>query len=250
MPVSDDDVLDSIDDLDRIRTVLRDDESLRDLVHELGPLRDTLRALAPLQALLVEVGRRTDLDPAVVREALERVLPLATAQARAVTENYDRLLETLMTDLDVLDPVPHASVAQAQRIAETRNRLLAAGAWTVSALAEARGTSESSVRTWLSRQRAADRLISVKVQGQVHVPALLLDDAAEPYDGVAATLRPLREVGMDAWAIWVWLDTPSGWLDGDRPGDLLAHGAADRVARAAESQASNAVSATPTTDAA
>lgn len=248
--VSDDELIDSLEKLDQLQAAVRDDKSFRELLRDLEPLRETLRELAALQAFVLEIRKRMDVDTGAVREALERVLPLAAAQAREVTVNYDQLVETLMTDLDVLDPVPHASVSQAQRIAEARNRLLAAGAWTVSALAEARGTSESTVRTWLTRQRAADRVISVKVQGQVHVPALLLNEATEPYDGTAAILRPLRESGMNAWAVWMWLDAPSPWLDGDRPADLLKAGAVNRVRRAAESQATNAAPATRESDAA
>jgi hypothetical protein len=176
----------------------------------------------------------------LVREVLERILPLAFAQAQRAEEKRERLLELLLADLDVLDPVPHASVWQAQQVAETRNRLLASGAWSIEALAEARGTERSSIRTWLARHRTADRLISVAVRGEVHVPALLLDEAADPYEGIERVLRPLREAGMDPWAVWVWLDSPSSWLDGERPADLLPHGRVEAVARAAHLQASGA----------
>src|SRR5699024_270917 len=120
------------------------------------------------------------------------------------------------------------------------NRLLSSGAWTTRALAEVRDVTEATARTWLKRQRDAHRLVSVTVHREVYVPALLLDQAAEPFDGADRVLGPLVDAGMDGWAVWTWLDTPSGWLDGDRPADLLAAGAIHRLAAAAADKASTA----------
>lgn len=212
----------------------------QDAVLALELASETLQDLAPMHALVQHLQNQLRLPEHDLREAVERMLPLAAAQAAQAVGVRRELLEVLMADLDVLDPVPHASVSQARRVAETRNRLLAGGAWTVSALAQARNSSKSAVRTWLARQRSADRMVSVTVRGETYVPGLLLDEAAEPYRRCDTVLKPLREAGLDAWAVWAWLDSPSPWLDGDRPADLLATGAVDRVASAARAQADNA----------
>ena len=209
-----------------------------------------LANLARLDELTARIQAELGVTEREVFEAVDRILPLAARQAEHVNGIRDQLLELLMADLDVLDPVPHASVAQAQHVAELRNRLLASGAWTIGALAAARSASRSAVRTWLVRQRRAGRLITVSVRGETYIPGLLLDDAAEPHAGSELVLRPLLAAGMDGWAIWAWLDSPSPWLDGRRPGGTLAAGDHDTAAVAARSQAANAVSETADADAA
>lgn len=192
--------------------------------------------------MVLELADQLDVDPAEVEAALPRLLTLALAQS----ERYDRsrasLVEALQGDLGLIDPLPRASISQARRTAELRNRLLASGAWAVPALAEVRDVTEGTARTWLKRQRDAHRLVTVTVHREVYVPAVLLDEAAEPWPGVEAMLEPLVDVGMDGWAVWAWLDTPSSWLGGERPADLLAGGDVSRAARAATAKASTAAS--------
>jgi hypothetical protein len=209
-----------------------------------------LANLARLDELTAHIQAELGVTERQVFEAVDRILPLAARQAEHVTGIREQLLELLMADLDLLDPVPHASVAQAQRVAELRNHLLASGAWTIGALAEARSASRSAVRTWLVRQRRAGRLIKVSVRGETYIPALLLDDVADPHPGSELVLRPLLAAGLDGWATWAWLDSPSPWLDGRRPGELLAAGDHDAAASAARSQAANAMSETADVDAA
>jgi hypothetical protein len=240
-------------DLDILLARLRDIEvtlanvsEFREAAETLQSIRKELAGLSPVQALVAQLA----LPPPQMAEAAERLLAMARSQAAHSAEARDRLLDVLMADLEVLDPVPHASVSQARRVAETRNRLLAGGAWTVSALADARDSSRSAVHTWLARQRAANHLISVTVRGDTYVPALLLDEAAEPFPNVSTVLGPLRQAGMNPWAVWVWLDSPSAWLDGDRPASLLAKDETGRAALAAQAQAANSAAPSAETDAA
>lgn len=189
---------------------------------------------------VTELAEQLDVDVATVAQALPRLAALAAAQGRRAGRAREDVVAALLADLDLLDPLPAASVSQARRTAARRNRLLASGAWSVAAIAEARDMRLTSVRTWLKRHRDAHRLVSVTVQGEAYVPGLLLDDTVEPLAGIEEVLAPLVEAGMDGWAVWVWLDTASGWLDGARPADLLTKGEIESVARAARSQASNA----------
>jgi hypothetical protein len=230
--------------LRELQTTLQQAEQFRNAAEPLELASKTLQDLAPMHALLGRLQDQLRLPEHQMREVVERLLHLAAAQAEHAAHIRSQLMEVLMADLDVLDPVPRASVSQARRVAETRNRLLAGGAWTVSALAEARSSSKSAVRTWLTRQRGADRIVSVSVRGETYVPDLLLDEAAEPYRQSDHVLRPLLQTGLDAWAVWAWLDSPSPWLDGERPADLLATGDFERAAMAAEAQAANAAPST------
>lgn len=190
---------------------------------------------------LRSIAETLGVDLEVIEQALPRLAALAVEQGRRAGPAREQVVASLLADLDLLDPLPGTSVAQARRMAATRNRLLASGAWTVPALAEARGTKEGSVRAWVKRHRDAHRLVTVTVHGEVFVPALLLDETVEPLRDLAQVLEPLVAAGMDGWAIWLWLDTPSGWLEGVRPADLLAAGDLEPVVRAARSQAANAV---------
>lgn len=242
MPLNKQEVHALLRELDRIEAANEGPASFRETMQAFERVRGMLREVALLQEWVEDLQRETQLPLSEIFEAVERVVPLVSAQAQHAAEVREQLLDTLMVDPDVVDPVPRASVAQARRVAETRNRLLAAGAWTVAAVAEVRGVAKSTARSWIARQRRANRLVSVTVRGETYVPALLLDEAAEPYAGTEAVLGPLRQAGMDAWAVWVWLDAPSSWLDGHRPADLLARSATDRAAEAARCQAANATS--------
>ena len=104
------------------------------------------------------------------------------------------------------------------------------------------------MRTWIARHRAADRIFTVIANGDTYLPALLLDEAADVRAGTAGAIAPLKAAGLDAWALWVWFTTPSPWLDGQRPADLLANGDTDRLAAAAHAQASNVAEPTAARD--
>lgn len=191
-----------------------------------------------------------DAPTAEIRQALTRVAALAIVQGRRGQQVHTDLLATLAADPELLDPVPHASVEQARRMAARRNQLLASGAWNVAALSAARDAKPSAVRMWLARQRDGDRLFTVTVRGETYVPALLLREDAEPHPGLERVIHPLRSAGLDPWALWVWFDSPSPWLDGDRPAALVAAGEVDRAAAAATAKASNAADEDPATNAA
>lgn len=209
---------------------------------------DLLGALARLSGgvTVADLVESTTLSEQEVRAALATLVARATEQGRRADDVRDDLITRLLADPSVLDPIPHAAVAQARRIASRRNHLLASGAWSIARLTEVRDARRATVRTWVTRQRAAARIFTVTAGGETWVPALLLDAATDVHPGSQRAIRPLRDAGMDPWALWVWFDSPSTWLDGDRPADLLATGDVDRLAVAAEAQASNAI--VPTAD--
>lgn len=170
------------------------------------------------------------LDVLHTAEETDRQLEAAVAALAELAEQASTStseLAALLAERTLLfDPVPHAKVAQAQRRASRRRKLLASGAYDIDALAKLRDSSTTAASTWLGRMRDAGRLVSVTGPDQkVWVPALLVDTSdipAGPHDGVENVLTPLLQVGMDGWAVWVWLTTPSSWLDGAVPAELLA----------------------------
>ena len=90
-----------------------------------------------------------------------------------------------------LDPTARTEgqVAQEHRLARHRERLLASGAFTISAIKELRGDkAESSTRTWMSRLRKRHALFTVDFGGNTLLPVFELRDG-EPRPGLAPVLK-------------------------------------------------------------
>jgi hypothetical protein len=143
-------------------------------------------------------------------------------QERRAPDARRELARALGPSLADLDPVPYATVEQARRLAALRGSLLRGGALSTAAIARARGMTANNARQWISRLRKAHRLFTVTYEGETLVPAFLLDDELEPKREAHQVVKPLREAGEDGWALWAWFATPSAWLDGRVPAEVLA----------------------------
>jgi len=170
----------------------------------------------------VAAGGEIDTDPhgffRVRMPDGRRVAVLVGPSREASTE----IVESL-PPVDV-DPVPHAAVATALRIRSVRRRLLESGAYDYKALAAGREASIEATRQFVSRAQRKYQIFTVEHDGVVLVPAFLLDEVLEPVPRYAEILSPLLAAGSSPWAVWNWMVSPSGWLDGGRPVDLaLSH---------------------------
>ncbi len=176
---------------------------------------------------------------------LARDLTVGTDPADGPTHPHDLdelrvQLTTLMTPgLDALDPIPHATVEQARRVAALRARLLATGAVRYEDIAEVRDAATATVRQSVHRAVKRHQLFTVSHDGKTLIPVFQLDEAFFPRPELRPVLRPLQEAGEDGWALWTWFATPSAWLDGRPPVDVLTE-RPDDVAEAARRRASNA----------
>jgi hypothetical protein len=117
--------------------------------------------------------------------------------------------------------------------------LLRDGALSTAAIADARGITANNARQWVSRHRKAHRIFTVAHDGETLVPAFLLDDELEPRPAAQEPIRLLYEAGEDGWALWAWFATPSAWVGGRVPSQLLAT-EPDRVAESARQRAAAA----------
>jgi hypothetical protein len=174
-----------------------------------------------------------------VRNLIYRVVQAALLQERRAPGARRELARTLGPSLADLDPVPYATVEQARRLAALRASLLRQGALSTAAVAEARGMTPNNARQWISRNRKAFRLFTVTHEGETLVPAFLLDEELEPRAGVREAIEALRKAGEDGWALWAWFATPSAWLGGRVPAEVVGS-APDLVADAARQRASAA----------
>jgi hypothetical protein len=168
------------------------------------------------------VAEQVDLPEGEVRNLVFRLVQAGILQTRKAPQARDQLARTLGPALADLDPVPYATVEQARRLAALRASLLRQGALSTSAIAAARGMTPNNARQWIHRHRRSHRLFTVAHDGETLVPAFLLDDELEPRPEPQDAIKALREAGEDGWALWAWFATPSGWLGGRVPAEVLA----------------------------
>lgn len=177
-------------------------------------------ALLIMEAL-GQVAVDEDVDEGEVRRFVHRLVQGAALQERRSPQARSDLARTLGPSLAEIDPVPYATVEQARRLAALRTSLLRAGAYSTTAVAEAKAITPNNARQWVSRHRRASRLFTVTHEGVTLVPAFLLDEHLEPRPGAQPVIEALRAAGEDGWALWAWFATPSSWLGGRAPADLL-----------------------------
>lgn len=167
-----------------------------------------------------------------VVEALDLLERVRAVQAEHAAVTRDELVHTLMAGNIPL--TPPATVAQAQRLAAHRDALLATPIYTHGSLSELRADAkESSTRTWLSRRKAENKIFTVLHNGRTLIPAFQLDDRGEPRPELQPLLIALQGAGVQGWALWTWLTSPTSLLSGAIPEQLVGS-APKRVLRAAQ----------------
>jgi hypothetical protein len=198
-----------------------------------GKTQSVLKALTTLpleqqrfMLLLVDAFRtvadESEMPETEVRNLVYRVLQAGLLQERRAPAARRDLAKALGPALADLDPVPYATVEQARRLAALRASLLRTGALSTAAIADARGITTNNARQWVSRNRKAHRIFTVTHEGETLVPVFLLDEEFEPRPEAHEAIRLLREAGEDGWALWAWFATPSAWVGGRIPAELLA----------------------------
>ena len=203
-----------------------------------GVTPDRLRAALAMTSIIEDMSEEMDIPPATLRQTLDRLIQTALVQGRSAEKVRGSLRELLTMTTEVMDPVPHATIEQERRVAEARNHLLASGAFSVAALAEGRDSSPEAIRMWLSRRRRENRLFTVQHKGEILVPAFVLGAELKPRLEIQPAVAALRDAGLDGWAMWVWFTTPSSWINGVRPMDLLDTNP-DLLSEVARRQATN-----------
>ena len=194
--------------------------------HVLAALRglpaEQQRFALALTEAVSSVADEVDISESQIRNLLYRLVQAGLLQERRAPEARRELARALGPSLADLDPVPHATVEQARRLAALRASLLREGAFSTAAIAEARRMTPNNARQWISRHRKSHRLFTVTYEGETLVPSFLLDEELEPKPEAHDAIRALREVGEDGWALWAWFATSSAWLGGRVPAEVLA----------------------------
>lgn len=185
------------------------------------------------------VADEADLSESEARNLLYRLVQAGLLQERRAPEARLELARALGPSLADLDPVPYATVEQARRLSALRASLLRQGALSTAAIAEARGITANNARQWISRHRRSQRLFTVTHEGETLVPTFLLDQGLEPKPAATAAITALREAGEDGWGLWAWFASPSVWLGGGVPAEVLDTDP-ERVVRSALQRAASA----------
>jgi hypothetical protein len=133
----------------------------------------------------------------------------------------DRLIDALMPE-SIAVPTP-AAVLQARRNAEARSALLgefgALRSHEVADLAESRASNRAALA---NRWRAENRLVAVPVRDELLYPGFQFNAEGKPKPGIGPAIGWLRsDPHTTDWQVALWFVTPTSWLGGRRPVDLL-----------------------------
>jgi hypothetical protein len=167
-------------------------------------------------------------ESALVISASRPLLSAIRDFARRVAweeEQSERVLETLTADAEgrVLD---ESRVLQLHRQAEARERFLREFPTLGSReVAELSGSTASNTAAQASRWKAAGRIFAATVGRVDRYPAFQFGDDGRPLPIIAEVIRTFGD--RSPWALALWLVSHSGWLDGERPVDLLTSRPAD-----------------------
>jgi hypothetical protein len=133
----------------------------------------------------------------------------------------DQLVDALMPESTAL-PTP-AAVLQARRNARARSALLeefgALRSHEVADLAESRASNRAALA---NRWRAEDRVVAVPVRDELLYPGFQFSAEGKPKPAIRPVLQQLgSEPHATDWQRALWFVSPSSWLGGARPADLL-----------------------------
>lgn len=195
-------------------------ESLSEAAERGEPVALTTRRgdtfpLVLVVTMLAEAEREQTLDPATMR-VLKAVRNLVV-HGRSI----DRVVDALMPD-QIAVPTP-AAVLQAQRNAVARSALLEEfGALRSHEVAELAGSRAANRAALANRWRAEGKVDAVAVGDELLYPGFQFTPEGRPRPVVGAALRLLRsDPHTTDWQAALWFTTPTGWLAGRRPVDLL-----------------------------
>src|SRR5574337_602235 len=119
-------------------------------------------------------------------------------------------------------PVSPATARQAQRNAEARQKLIDEfGLYHGDHVADLAGSAARNRSATASRWLAARKIFAVNHRGSLLYPSFQFGTDGRPRQVVARVLVAFDPYGLDGWETALWFTTASGWLDDQRPVDLL-----------------------------
>lgn len=171
----------------------------------------------PTQALEVVDSRGLGADE--IQRAIDYLASLQDLRPAMRTHHRAQVEAALLSNVKLISD---ATQKQAARSAGVRLRLLEEeGFETFESLAQIRRITESSARTWVSRQRKASLLFTVEYDNKVLIPKFQLTEEGKLDDAVSTLVtKPLLEAGVDPWTLWAWSTRPTGLLSDQVPTEV------------------------------
>ena len=155
-------------------------------------------------------------------------LTLALAKSQLLTE---RLIDAMFVPGGTASP---AAARQAQRNAEARQALIDEfGLYDADDIADLSGSTASNRSATASRWLASKKIFTVSHRGARLYPSFQFGMDGQPRRVIAGVLDAFEPYGLDGWETALWFTTASGWLDDQRPVDLLTR-EPERVVGAAQ----------------
>jgi hypothetical protein len=134
-------------------------------------------------------------------------------------EQTARLVDAMFVPGSTVSP---ATAHQAQRNAEARQELIDEfGLYDSDQVAEVAGSAATNRSATASRWLAAGRIFAVNHRGTRLYPSFQFGTDGHPRPVIANVLEVFEPYGLDGWETALWFTTASGWLDDQRPVDLL-----------------------------
>jgi hypothetical protein len=134
-------------------------------------------------------------------------------------QQTELLVEGMYVPSSTVSP---AKALQAQRNAEARQELIEEfGLHESDHVAALAGSSANNRSATASRWLAAGRIFAVNHLGARVYPNFQFGTDGQPRPVIANVLDVFQPYGLDGWEIALWFTTASGWLDDERPVDLL-----------------------------
>jgi hypothetical protein len=208
--------------LDAILTSSRETGEVFDVVVE-----DVSGEVALLE-LKAGVGKTSELlsealdekEAVILTGSIVETLASAMTQWKRHNRSYREVLEALVPR--DRGPLSTAGVLQASRNARARSELLEEfPALTSSEVADAAGSKAANRASLANRWREERKVFAIRVGEQLLYPAFQFDDDSRPLDVMGGVLEYLGAGELSDWQTALWFASPTGWLGGRRPVDVL-----------------------------
>jgi len=150
----------------------------------------------------------------------------AIALATAI-EEWNRQQGSYRDVLEALAPkhrgsLSEAAVLQARRNADARRAFLEEfPSLTSIEVADAANSKAANRASLANRWRDEGKVFAVRLGDQQLYPAFQFDEDGRPIQAIASVLEHLSEGALTDWQTVLWFTSPTGWLGGRRPVDLL-----------------------------
>jgi hypothetical protein len=180
----------------------------------------TQATASELAAAIEEI--RPEGEEVLVLAANHSVATQITRLAAVLTqleEQSTRLVDAMFVPRSTVSP---AAASQALRNAEARQELIDEfGLYDSDQIAEVAGSAATNRSATASRWLAAGRIFTVNHRGTRLYPSFQFGTDGQPRPVIASVMQVFDKYGLDGWETALWFTTASGWLDDQRPVDLL-----------------------------